>query len=119
MSEPRRPTLDDIGKMLPKAERLPDAPTRRWQEDQSRELGRLNLEGLSQDLQQRRKYAGGLFITLCAWLVAILLLLFLQGFKLGGFHLTDGILVAALGTTTVNIIALFIVVAKYIFPNSH
>lgn len=56
----------------------------------------------------------------CCWLTSVLLILATQGLSEGRLHffqLSDGVLVALLGTTTVNVVGLFYVVAKYLFPD--
>lgn len=68
----------------------------------------------------RRTYAKKLFVLLCAWVSGIYLLLIFQGMgKIGSlsFFLDDKVLMAAIGSTTVNVIGLFYVVAKYLYPD--
>lgn len=52
----------------------------------------------------------------------VLILLVCQGvnsfFGTTTFHLDDKVLIAAIGSTTANVIGLFYVVAKYLFPES-
>jgi hypothetical protein len=68
----------------------------------------------------RSGYALKLFVLLCGWVTAILILLICQGagsfFGTRSFHLDDKVLIAAIGSTTVNVIGLFYVVVRYIFP---
>lgn len=68
----------------------------------------------------RSGYAWKLFLLLCFWVTAILTLLICQGansfFGTRAFHLDDTVLIAAIGSTTVNVIGLFYVVVRYIFP---
>jgi hypothetical protein len=47
----------------------------------------------------------------------IMLLLF-QGFlsRLGIFNLSDTVILAAIGGTTVNVLGIFVVVVNYLFP---
>lgn len=44
--------------------------------------------------------------------------LFMQGFSVKGFALPDSVLMLLLGTTTANVIGLFIIVANYLFPKN-
>jgi hypothetical protein len=48
----------------------------------------------------------------------VITILLAQGFssKQQVFKLNDAVLLAVLGTTTVNVVGLFYVVAKYLFP---
>ncbi|MDY7095194.1 MAG: hypothetical protein SX243_19635 [Acidobacteriota bacterium] len=118
----RGETQDPLGD--PKAITLPesidttsdtvDKQTEGWKEDHQKERGALQLKLLALDLTLRRRYAGWLFLLLVVWLVGIYGLLIWMGLR---GPLSDAVLIAALGTTTANVIGLFIVVARYIFPN--
>ena len=119
MSTVTRPTLEDLASKAgsePEVGAEPDSQTQAWKEDLDKQAGQARLRGLEQDIEQRKRYALRLFVVLCVWLAAVLVILFFGGFMLGGFALNDSVLVALLGTTTINVIALFVVVAKYIFP---
>lgn len=68
---------------------------------------------------QRRHYAKRVFILVCVWITAIFVLL---GFQVFGTWITplykplsDGVLIALISSTTVNLIGTLIVVLKYIF----
>jgi uncharacterized membrane protein len=51
------------------------------------------------------------------WLVGCAALLFLQGFsRFSHFSLPDSVLIAAITTTTANVLAMLVVVVKFIFP---
>lgn len=83
---------------------------------------RAELESFNQDIRQRRTFAPKLYLLTCCWLAAVLGVLFTQGFsdgRLHFFHLNDNVLIALLGTTTVNVVGLFYVVAKYLFPEKN
>ena len=80
---------------------------------------RAELDSFTQDIRQRRTFAPKLYVLTCCWLGCVLAILLTQGVSEGRlhfFHLNDGVLVALLGTTTVNVVGLFYVVAKYLFP---
>lgn len=70
------------------------------------------IEGLKQDREERKKYAFRYYMLAVGWLVAVLALLALNK-KL---CLGENVLLMLLGTTTANIVAVLIVVAKYLFP---
>ena len=92
-------------------------PTEEWEKDSHEwKRNQLEVEGLELDLKQRKQYAVALFIMLVFWLVSMLIVVFFQGFKTSGFALTDTVLVALLSTSTVNVIGIYMVVARYIFP---
>lgn len=95
---------------------MPDERSAEWEQDAARRKTDLDLEGQKQDQQQRRVFAYWLFGVLCLWLAAILVMLFFQGFSYRAFTLSDEVLIAALATTTINVIGLFVIVARYLFP---
>lgn len=80
---------------------------------------RAELDSFRQDVKQRKSLAPKLYLLTCCWLGAVIVFLLMQGFSEGRFHffrLSDNVLIALLGTTTVNVVGLFYAVAKYLFP---
>lgn len=82
------------------------------------EKSRIELGGLRQDIRARKIYAALFFALACAWVVVISVLLFFQGFGAGSldFRLSYSVLLAAIGSTTADIIGVVYVVANYLFP---
>ena len=84
----------------------------------------LENQNLRANIESRRKYALGFFILACVWILVITLVLLLQGFgsfwwgKMP-FKLSDNVLLAAIGSTTANILGLVVIVANYLFPRHH
>jgi len=76
---------------------------------------RLHNVGLDQDIKERKKYAFRIFLLVAFWITAVLVIIILQGFSVCGFHLSDSILLAAIGSTTANVIGILIIVIKYLF----
>jgi hypothetical protein len=77
------------------------------------------LESYQQDTKERKTYARGFFILSCVWIVVICGLLALQGFGSCGklqFKLSEPVILAAIGSTTVNILGILYIVANYLFP---
>ncbi len=73
--------------------------------------------GLRQDINERKKYASGIFSLCGIWIFAVFLLLTAQGIAHWTyFNLPQPVLLAAIGSTTANIIAVFVIVARYLFP---
>jgi hypothetical protein len=73
-----------------------------------------------QMLGLRKKYATGLFLLMIVWLVFIGKVVASSGTgKWCGhaFNLSDGVVIALITTTTVNVLGLFYIVAKWLFPN--
>ena len=87
------------------------------------------LFGERQDIGERKSYALKLFVLLACWMGFVAICFLLAGFgngthaaiyagKIGFpfFYLSDTVLVALLAGATVNLIALFAIVAWYLFP---
>lgn len=81
------------------------------------ELERLKLLDYKQDIAARKDFSGRLYSLVKRWLVGIGALLVLSGWRVCGFNLSDGVLVALIGGTTVTVVGLFLVVVKYLFPD--
>lgn len=86
--------------------------TRFYEDDEKR----IKNEGLSQDIRERKKYAKHIFWMVASWLACMMLVLFYQGF--GWFHknISDAVLLALIGSTTLNVLTFFVIVTKYLFP---
>lgn len=74
----------------------------------------LDLERLRSDLDHRKRYSARLFWLVTGWLAFILLLVVVDGLAL--LEISDTVLVALIGSTTLNVIGLFAIVARYFFP---
>jgi hypothetical protein len=101
-------------------------------------LNKANLinRGIRDDLDARKKYANRAFWIVACWLMAILAIIFLQGFfghmpltvSITGcgvtlsasnpmfFFLSDSVLIALIGGTTASVIGILGFVMKYLFP---
>lgn len=73
------------------------------------------LEGQKQDRAQRKEFADMIFRFVEVYLLCVLGLLIMAGVEDVNFDLSDGVLIAILGTTTANVIGVFNFVAKYLF----
>ena len=102
-------------------------------------LNKANLinKALKEDIEARRLYANRAFYLVVCWLIAMLIILLLQGFLGHGektisgefcgvtfsitepniFFLPEAVLIAAISGTTVSVIGIFVVVMNYLFPN--
>lgn len=74
--------------------------------------------------QLRIGYANKIFCLVCVWLACVVISLLLTGFHTTfflwsgtGFLLSDKVLITFITTTTVNVIGIFIIVAKWMYPN--
>lgn len=100
-------------------------------------LQQVSLEGLSQNIRERKKYAEYIFWMVSIWLITVVIIVWLNGlgeiycynfldpllrtgvkyihFK---FILSDTVIITLITTATVNITTFFLVVTKYLFPNT-
>jgi hypothetical protein len=74
------------------------------------------IASFTQDTGERKKYAKNIFVLTCSWVAGIYLILLLQGFGVLDFKLSDSVMLAAIGSTTANIIGVFLIVTRYFFP---
>lgn len=77
-----------------------------------------DIEDQKQAREQRKEYAKSVYKLIVWWLVGIGVLLLLAGFGyiFGFFHLPDSVLLAIIGGTTVNVLGLFAIVMRHLFP---
>lgn len=115
VSAPSLITLDEV--RLPReADGDPLYGAERSEYDQAHLRARqeLELQGLQEDLENRKRYAGRIFYLLAAWIAAIFALVVADG--VGWIEVSDAVLIALISGTTLNVIALFAIVARYLFP---
>jgi hypothetical protein len=67
----------------------------------------------------RTYYTGRLFWLAVGWLLVVVIFVALSGFRFMGFYLSDTVLVAFITSTTLNVIGLFLVAARWLYPHSH
>jgi hypothetical protein len=120
MVQTRPPRAINLGEIAagPIGPNEPDSETREEEEDLDAQERRVRLAGVWQDINERRRYAGRIFWLVVFWLGGALGLLILQG-ALSPWHIFNldrAVLLAVVGGTTVNVIGIFIVVARYLFP---
>ncbi|MBU0719150.1 MAG: hypothetical protein KJ749_12945 [Planctomycetes bacterium] len=95
----------------------------REQQDLKRAAGKLKLEGERYELGARKTYGKLIFALVVAWIVAVLVLVFLAGYserplmyEFKGPTIPDSVLIALITGMSVNVIALLAVVINYLFP---
>jgi hypothetical protein len=64
----------------------------------------------------RDRYTPRFFYLSLGWLGLVATVLLLQGFKFHGFELERAVLIAAITTTTANILGVLLIVANYFYP---
>ena len=92
-------------------------------ENQGLELQNLRLKDESGRLTElhdtRKQYIGRLFWLITAWLAVVVALVALTATLKNIFTLADSVLIAFITSTTVSVIALFVIVAKWLFPSAN
>lgn len=64
----------------------------------------------------RKEYVPKLFKLILGWLLSVLVFVGLAA--VGLFHLSDGVLIAFITSTTVSVIGIFLIAAHWLFPKS-
>ena len=92
-------------------------------ENQGLELQNQRLKDESGRLRElhdtRKQYVGRLFWLITAWLSVVVALVALTATLKNIFTLADSVLIAFITSTTVSVIALFVIVAKWLFPSAN
>jgi uncharacterized protein YqhQ len=87
-----------------------------YEERRKRELHVETLADLKLARAQRETYARRVFVLVLVWILAMFVLLLMQGFGAYlHFSLNEKVLLALITSTTVNLIGTLIIVLKYIF----
>jgi hypothetical protein len=124
MNPPENPSerlrLESIANSKPKElSNAPDAHTTNEQSDLARQRIQVLIRGEEQDIKERKTYANRNFWLIVGWLVVIIAMLLLQGFKIAilghSFDLPTSVLLAVIGSATVNVLGIFVVVTNYLF----
>ena len=68
--------------------------------------------------EYRRRYSSRVFWVTCLWLIFTAALIVATGFKQNFFHLSDTVLVAALGSALAGVIGMFLVILNWLYPRS-
>lgn len=83
---------------------------------QAIERGNLENKSLDQDIREREKYTDKIYNLIYKWLQGIGLIILFQGFlPKKFFYLSDKVLIALIGGTTINVLGLFAIVVCYLF----
>lgn len=77
----------------------------------------LDHDDHSREVKDREKYTDRLFWLMVVWMSVVLAILVVTGVQDSFFVLSDTVLVALIGGTTANVIGLFVIVARHLFPH--
>lgn len=70
-----------------------------------------------QDKNERKVYANLSFTLVAMWLVMVLVIFVAIG--KGDLYYSENVIITLLTTTTINIIGIFLIVARYLFPTKN
>jgi len=119
---PEQPNADLNQIAAPSPDEVSKVPNKEFElEHAIAQKTRLEIEnvGLRQNIEERKKYAHRIFVMICVWLVSVFLILILEGFGSAlGFNLPERVVLAVVGSTTLNVVGIFYIVTKYLFPNT-
>jgi hypothetical protein len=106
------PNLDHIKNV--QGDNKANEELRRYKNDR-REL---KLKDFEQLINQKRTFSVYIFILVSVWLTMVLGIVIFNGFGFFNFGLSEKIIITLIGSTTVNILGLLVIVLKYIFNSS-
>jgi len=105
---------DNLRDDLEETSNSPDTETqasvRTTYEDRYNEITLFNF---NQNITARRRYSYRIFLTTSFWLFSLVAILVAVGLE--QLQLSDAVLIALLGTTTVNVLGFFVIVIQYLF----
>lgn len=93
--------------------------------DYEKEHQKISVREHEQQVTDRGKYTLRLFKLMISWIIIVLIIVISTGLEFPllprwvSFDLPDSVLLALIGGTTANVIGLFYVVAKHLFPGNH
>jgi hypothetical protein len=83
---------------------------------------RAELDSNIQDTKLRGQFTKRIFLLILGWLSVVLGIIIFQGFKFTifthSFGLSNAVLLALIGSTTANVLGVFVIVVHYLFPDS-
>lgn len=99
------------------AQKKPDDITK----DEKKQLEKSSKEelennNLAQDIKLKNFLAHAVTWMVAGWLVAVFVILIIQACCHHGF--SDSVLITLLSTTTLNILSMLYIIARYLFPNT-
>ncbi len=99
------------------AQEKPDNITKDEKKDLERNRKEmLENNNLDQDIKLKNFLARAVTWMVVGWLVAVFVILIIQACYHHGF--SDSVLITLLSTTTLNILSMLYIIARYLFPNT-
>jgi hypothetical protein len=107
-------SVKDIGVGQP-AQPVADPQTEEELTDLRQKMQEAQLASFIQNTQERKRYAERIHRLAVGWVIALFVVIFLQGSKLWGFQLPDSVLWTLVGSTTAGVLGMLGVVVAYLF----
>jgi phosphoglycerol transferase MdoB-like AlkP superfamily enzyme len=83
------------------------------------EFYKAHTVGLQQDIAERKKYAHLIYWLTVAWLIGLAVIVLLHGWRtFTYFDISERIILALITSATIEVVGLFVIVAKYLFPSA-
>jgi hypothetical protein len=111
--------LDSINtSVVDRSPTVPDSRTLLEKETLEAHYLREKIRSLSQDIDERKKYAHRIFCLICGWLGITFAVLIADGIQSAKwFSLPQPVLLALIGGTSADVLGIFYIVTHYLFPN--
>jgi hypothetical protein len=111
--------LDSINaSVVDRASADPDSRTLLEKQTLETQYLKEQIRSLSQDIDERKKYAHRIFCLICSWLGITFAVLIANGIQNGKwFSLPQPVLLALIGGTSADVLGIFYIVTHYLFPN--
>ncbi|MBY0545081.1 MAG: hypothetical protein K2Q14_05985 [Gammaproteobacteria bacterium] len=93
----------------------PDILTLAARQALGEEKEKVEIDNIKAAFKLSNELATRIFWLVVVWVIAIFVFLFYQSLLSPDWRLNDSVLIALLSTTTVNILALLLLVIKYVF----
>lgn len=117
LAQTQSPELLDFDSLPRQQRRKAKKRSEKEKRDLEHERKEAELDSYKQDTLERKRYATRIFLLICGWLISLFVVLFFQGLSVWEFSLTDPVLLALIGGTTANVLGIFIIVTRYLFPD--
>ena len=103
----------------------PDPRSLLGEEDLAKESIRAQVAQLREDVKQTKRVnlfrlwmLVALFAVIIIWILSVIVMTALLGFKSRGFSLSDAVMITYITTTTASVFGLFLIAAKWLYPSS-
>ncbi|MBZ5508230.1 MAG: hypothetical protein LAO78_22450 [Acidobacteriia bacterium] len=78
----------------------------------------VHTAGLAQDIEERKLYALRIYRLTVAWLAVLAVFVLLHGWQNSlGLNISEKIILALITSATIQVVGLFVIVARYLFPS--